>query len=121
MYEDKQISRRLLSAGLFRTAYGLDASRGDAETVFELFVFCAVALERLGIEPESVLYEMQSTDFDRAGWIMDRINAEIVEARQDLPDCLLLMSGLHGLLALQFSNVERHEKRRFLKDLASLT
>lgn len=41
---------------------------------------------------------------------MDRINAEIVEAKHDLPDRLLLMSLLHGLLALQFSNLERHDK-----------
>lgn len=121
MYKRKTISRKLLSAGLFLTAYGMDQTRGDEEVVCELFVFCAILLERNGWDIDKLLCGIDENDYERGSLIADFVDRMDEPIPASVPDCSRLVRGLHELLCMQFSDTEHLERRRFLDDLSGLS
>jgi hypothetical protein len=121
MYASKTISRKLLSAGLFRTAYGMGEFHGDEEVVYELFVFCAVLLECKGWDIDALLSGIDANDYRRASLITNFVDSLDDHNVTRTPDCLRLMGGLHELLRMQFSDTEHLARRQFLEDLTALS
>lgn len=120
MYESKVISRKLLSAGLFRTAYGIDALRGEEDATYELFVFCAVLLERKGWDIDAILSGIDAKDYERAGWITNFVDRLVASPASKVPECIHLMDCLHELLSMQFPESEHYAMEQFCEDLCEL-
>lgn len=119
MYEDMELSRKLLSTGLFRVAYGVDLAYGDGDTVREMFVQCAVALERHGWNVEEILRHRDPISCGVAEFTMDHVD-EGADDWCEYPDLYLLLFGMHHLLRLQFREEHSVARAKFLEDLAGL-
>lgn len=116
----KGISKKLLAAGLFRIAYGVDAPRHDLETVYELFVFSAIALEENGCDPAELVAELESDQFNRTELVTRAIDTMGHDHWREYPESLLLLAGLHEMLRMQFSESEQMARSQFLEELESM-
>jgi hypothetical protein len=99
----------------------MDDIHGDEEVVYELFVFCAVLLERKGWDIYAILSGIDANDFRRAGLITEFVDRLDDPNLPRPPDCIRLMRGLHEMLRLQFPDTEHLARRQFLDDLAGLS
>ena len=121
MYEKKEkLSKMLLAATLFRTAYGVDTVRQDNDAVYELFVFCAIALELHGWNTAEILEDLSAEQFGRAELVMDYVDGPEREEMNHLSEVQFLLIGMDNVLNAQFRKSEVMERQRFLEDLGAL-
>lgn len=119
MYEQREIRRKMLSTGLFRVAYGVDVVYGDGDTVREMFVQSAVALEEGGWDVQAILRDRDPISCGVAKLIVDQVDSSKADWCE-LPDLCLVLFGLHQLLRILFTDEDPLARGKFLKDLTSM-
>lgn len=122
MYEKKEVlSKKLLAATLFRTAYGVDTVRQDNDAVYELFGFCAVALELHGWDTAGILDDLTDDQLGRATLIMNYVNGPEREKVGHSSEIEYLLIGMNNVLNSQFRESEPIERKRFLEGLGAFS
>lgn len=122
MYERKEgLSKKLLAATLFRTAYGVDTVRQGNDVIYELFVFCAVALELHGWDAAGILDDLTDDQLGRATLIMNYVNGPEREKMGQSSEIDYLLIGMKNVLSSQFRETEAMERERFLERLRAFS